>query len=169
MSIPIANLKDLSEDDLNALVQNGVTESNSLEFKRQTYGTTEAEKKELLKDVTAFANSIGGDLVLGVDEQDGVATGLVPLTGNAENEVDRLNQILRSGVEPPLLGLSIVPVQVNSGACIIIRVPRSPLAPHRVSAYGSSRFYVRHGRSRERRSASANAVSSLSIRCVRDV
>src|SRR6266508_3078160 len=147
MSLPVANLANLSKDDLNALVQNGVTESNSLDFKRQSYGSSEAEKKELLKDVTAFANAIGGDLALGISKKDGVATALVPLTGNAETELDRLNQILRSGAEPPLLGLSIMPVQVNSGVCIIIRIPRSPLAPHRVSAYGSSRFYVGHGRS----------------------
>jgi hypothetical protein len=146
MSIPVRDLNSISKGDLDALVQNGATESNSLEFKRQAYGNTEADKKEFLKDVTAFANSMGGDLILGIDEQDGVAAGLVPLTNNPENEVDRLNQILRTGTDPPLLGVSVVAVQADSGACIIVRVPRSALAPHRVTAYNTSRFFVRHGR-----------------------
>ena len=81
---------------LKALIDNGVPESETLEFKRETYGASDAEKKELIKDVTAFANMLGGDLFLGVVDQQGVATRITPLAvQNLDQEIQRLTSILQ--------------------------------------------------------------------------
>ena len=44
------------------------------------YGGNDAAKKELLKDVSSFANTEGGDLLIGIDEDAGVPTNIVGLT-----------------------------------------------------------------------------------------
>ena len=63
-----AQLDSVDEGHLNALVTNGVPESRSLEFKAKLVWGTESERKEFLADVSAFANAGGGDLVLGIEE-----------------------------------------------------------------------------------------------------
>jgi predicted HTH transcriptional regulator len=59
--VPVANLAVLSEPLLANLV--GIAESETLEFKRDTYGTSDRAKQELCKDVSALANTVGGDIV----------------------------------------------------------------------------------------------------------
>jgi len=69
-----AQLDSVDEGHLNALVTNGVLESRSLEFKAKLVWGTESERKEFLADVSAFANGGGGDLVLGIEEDNGAAS-----------------------------------------------------------------------------------------------
>ncbi len=58
-----------TEDDLLSMKADQIEESVSLEFKRsQALGRSERTKKELSKDISAFANSTGGDIVYGVAE-----------------------------------------------------------------------------------------------------
>jgi predicted HTH transcriptional regulator len=46
-----------------------VAESRVLDYKERLPGDSDADKREMLADVTAFANSAGGDLIYGVKER----------------------------------------------------------------------------------------------------
>ena len=59
-------LVDLAPSDFEALVANAVAESATLEFKRSLFGNNDADKREFLADVSALANSAGGDLIFGI-------------------------------------------------------------------------------------------------------
>ncbi len=45
---------------IQSLLDNRVPESEILDYKRECYGSKDADKRELLKDVSSFANSRGG-------------------------------------------------------------------------------------------------------------
>ncbi|VVG71660.1 hypothetical protein PAP18089_02645 [Pandoraea apista] len=148
MPLPF-DLSRITEDDLQALVQARATENSNLEFKQQLPGSDNAGKHELTADVSAFANAGGGDIVYGVAEDgDACATNITPLTGNQDQEVRRLQDILMNGIEPRIPGLAVSSVPVTGGFCVIIRVPKSWIGPHRVKS--NQHFFVREsGRKRQ--------------------
>lgn len=64
---------------------------------------------------------------------------------NADEQILRLEQIARTGLEPRIQGLRIRTVLLANGAfCLVIRIPRSWHPPHRVSAQGTNRFWIRN-------------------------
>jgi predicted HTH transcriptional regulator len=146
MSIGRSNFDDISEADLNDLVQASVPEGLVIDYKRDPYGNSDADKKEALKDITSFANSAGGHLIIGMKETNGVPTGLTGLPGvDLDALINRLESLVRDGVEPRIVGIRMRRVNLTGGgASVVIRVPRSWNPPHRVSAAKTNRFYVRN-------------------------
>ncbi|MFC8495068.1 helix-turn-helix domain-containing protein, partial [Streptomyces sp. NPDC057235] len=59
---------DLTEDDLRRAVDSQVPEGGDLDWKKDFYAGTDAGRKELAKDISAMANTVGGLLVVGVDD-----------------------------------------------------------------------------------------------------
>jgi predicted HTH transcriptional regulator len=47
-----------------------VPEGVLVDYKRSTYGRSDNDIMESLKDVSSFANTSGGHLIIGVDEKD---------------------------------------------------------------------------------------------------
>jgi len=133
-------------DDLQALVNNGVREGRTIDYKRELPGGSDGEKKEFLADVSSFANAAGGDLVYGVVAKDGVPESIPGLADfNEDKERLRLESTIRDGVEPrvPRMHLKVIPGFPN-GPVLVLRVPRSWSAPHMVTFKGSSRFFSRN-------------------------
>ena len=126
------NLSDLDEAALLALIEAGVPESVTLEYKRETYGRNDDAKRELLKDVSSLANAHGGHLVIGIAEAEGAPSEIVPFKSDADAEALRLEDIVRHGLEPPVHSIQVQAVRAADGHVIVLRVPRSPNPPHRV-------------------------------------
>jgi predicted HTH transcriptional regulator len=61
-------LDQLDYPAIQVLVDRRTTEDLTLEFKRELYASGEKGCDELAKDVAAMANSAGGLILLGVDE-----------------------------------------------------------------------------------------------------
>ena len=61
-------IEEIGEDNLNALITNQVIEGKTIEYKGSLPGNSVDEKKEFLADVCSFANTVGGDLILGLTE-----------------------------------------------------------------------------------------------------
>lgn len=139
---------EICRSDLEALVANGVSERRDLEFKRDLPGETADEIKEFLADMTSLANAQGGDLIFGIEEKAGVAASLVGLTvENRDATLQRLENILRDSIDPKLIGVQMewIPLDAPLGA-IVIRVPASLAAPHRVRYRKSGLFFGRNSR-----------------------
>ena len=140
---PIA---DITADDIQLLVDESTPEKRTLEFKIQLPGTKDSEKKEFLADVSSFANAAGGDLIYGVEAPGGRATAAPGVTAqNVEAELLRLDQMIRSGISPRIVGFQIHAVPgLGNGPAIVIRISRSWQGPHIVSYQQHFRFFSRN-------------------------
>jgi predicted HTH transcriptional regulator len=65
-------------------ISTGVPEGVLVDYKRDMYGRGDADVKEFLKDVSSFANTAGGHLIIGVDETGGIPTGISALSGDSD-------------------------------------------------------------------------------------
>ncbi|MBO6755994.1 MAG: ATP-binding protein [Roseibium sp.] len=144
MSVFKPVFEDINAADINQLVADAQQEGRNIEFKREMYGNADKDRKEFLKDVSSFANSAGGQLIIGIDEDEGVATAVRAVEGNADNQLLRLEGMARAGIEPRIVGLRMHHVQMAENQHVyIVRVPKSWNPPHRVSFKNSNRFYLR--------------------------
>ena len=129
--------------DLKALIGNA-REGKTIEFKQQLPARSEQEKVQFLKTAASFANTSGGDLIIGMTAEGGLAkqlTGL-PLPESDEYRL-RLEQILASSLEPRLPRYEFKPIACGDGLyALVMRVPRSWLGPHRVT--NNNKFYGRN-------------------------
>lgn len=141
-------IEDITAPDLQALIDNKVLEGKTIEYKRELPNNSDSDKKEFLADITSFANSSGGDLILGIeqDNQTGEPKSLNGIeTENVDKEKTRLDNIIRDGVEPKILSVAIQPIPLsNSKFAVLIRIPKSWIGPHRVIFGGHAKFYARN-------------------------
>jgi len=115
-------------------------EGEKLDFKACLCLATEGEKKELVKDVTAMANTRGGrgHIIFGIEDKTKRVLGI---DRDAFHE-EQIQQIIYNRSDPP------VPVQVDfveyEGKLLAaITIFRSRHAPHQVIQTGA--FYIRRG------------------------
>jgi hypothetical protein len=138
-------LTEVVEDDLTSLIAGGVAEGRTIEYKRGLPGNTDADKKEFLADASSFANTAGGDLIFGMEEDQGVPT---VISGVQATDLDasilRLENMLRTGVSPRMR-YDLKVVSAGAGlSVLIVRVERSWGGPHRVVFQNHDKFYGRN-------------------------
>lgn len=133
--------------DLMALISNHVPEAFDLDFKSEMYGPTERDRRDAATDVAALANTAGGLLILGIEEDDQARATAAPGLGLSEADERRIRQIVGSQVVPmPLIDVLRVEDPNRSGhGLVLIAVPRSPLAPHAVVVNDGLRYPRRNG------------------------
>ncbi len=142
----LKRLADVSVADVDALRENGVPESHFLDYKAEGVGGREDDKREFLADVSAFANASGGDIVFGIRERAGVPEEVAGYElDDPEAEKLRLGSLIRTGLEPRLSTADMrwIPISGKRGV-MVVRVPRSWAAPHRVTLRGHNQFYMRN-------------------------
>lgn len=130
--------------DVQTLLTGQVPEDTALDYKRDSPGSTDLERKEFLADVSSFANAGGGDLILGVDEVGGVPTEIKGVaTDDADALIRQLDDLIRSGIQPRLrVHIRAIPTPMMT-TVIWIRVEQSWDAPHRVVFRGWDKFFGR--------------------------
>ncbi|MCI0557409.1 MAG: ATP-binding protein [Nitrososphaera sp.] len=139
-------LDSITLDDLQLLLENRISEGKTIEYKQVLPGGTSEEKIKFLRAVSSLANSAGGDLLYGVEAQDGIPEALPGLQERNEDDIKlRLESLLRDGVEPriPTVQFRFVPVN-GDRVILIIRVGKSWNGPHRVRLAGHGHFYGRN-------------------------
>jgi hypothetical protein len=144
-------LADVQESDLQALKDDKRVEDRQLEYKQELPKTPD-DKTEFLKDVVAFANSAGGIILYGIEEErdsEGKPTGIPKevsgLSGiNADATILRLENIIRDGIDPRITGFRTAPIGLENGNIVIaLEIPRSWNIPHAVNYRRHWRFYYR--------------------------
>lgn len=139
------DVAQITEADLRTLIADREPESKTIEYKRDRPGSSDGEKKEFLYDVSSFANTSGGYLVLGIEEEHGIPVKLMGISGvDGDSEIVRLEQIIRDGLRPQMSGVQSKVVPLSSGAiAIVIHIPKSWNPPHQVTYQNAFRFYGR--------------------------
>ena len=62
------NVNEITEDYLQELIDNSVSENKTLEYKLSLPVNSDDDKKEFLADVSSFSNASGGVLIYGISE-----------------------------------------------------------------------------------------------------
>jgi len=136
------SLSDISPSDITALI-GAAPEGRTLEYKRSLPGTADQDKREFLADVSSFANTLGGDIIFGVSESEGLPTAVVGLPAvDIDTEILRLESLIRTGVAPRIQH-HFARVACGPAQVLVLRVDRSWLGPHRVTFRGHDKFYAR--------------------------
>lgn len=115
-------------------------EGYHLDFKVE-FGNVDKVKKELAKDISAFANTNGGYLIIGVDKK----YNIIGIEKTIQNkEIDEwINQILVSNIEPQVFYFNpkIIPIPNSAKVLVVIHIPESTKKPHIVTEW--NKYHVR--------------------------
>lgn len=142
-----APLDALQYHHLESLVTNQVSEEFDLDFKRTLYGNADSGRKALATDVAALANTAGGLLVLGIEEDRQARAVAAPGVTVSDDELNRIRSVIGSRVVP-FPAFDLLPFRRpgrDDHGFIVIAVLRSPLAPHAVIVDQGLRYPRRNG------------------------
>lgn len=146
------NLEETTLIHIEALKEAGVQEGTALDYKEVIEFKGDA-RKGLITDVTALANTVGGEIVIGVTEardEKGAKQGVIDQICGIEYSggFDALQLAIRSTLQdnviPQLPSIQMGQVKLENGRFVlVIRVPRSYVGPHTYKNWCI--FYVRSG------------------------
>ena len=135
----------IGEDDLVGLVEGEVREGYQIEYKQAVAFKDKQDKSDFLASVTSFANTVGGDLLIGVSARSGIPTGVPGWEGiDVDGEKLRIEHLLRDQVEPRVACRVHEVHLANGNSVLVLRVPWSWAQPHMVRMDQTNRFYYRH-------------------------
>jgi Putative DNA-binding domain len=123
-------LKLATRDDLQRLIDDEIQESVTLDYKASPALAKDSTARfELCKDVSAFANSAGGQIIYGIEEEKGKPT---RIDQGSDLTREWIEQVIDSNVQPRLEGLMITPVPLGGGrhAYVLTISQASTRAPH---------------------------------------
>lgn len=145
MSLNHLPIDRINETNLRELI--GTPEGRDIDFKLETWGESPEAKREFLADISSFANTLGGDIVIGMREDPStkVAVELRGIEIVLDKERQRLEACALTGLRPRMRPLQIHALPLANGRkALVIRVSRSFNPPHRVVRDNSNRFWARH-------------------------
>ncbi len=130
---------------LRTWLDTAAVEDQHFDIKQTLDLSTEAQRKEVLKDLTGMGNGGGGTIAFGVAERvvgsDAVADDIVELTD--PSLVSRLRDTIANTVRPTLRWRAETVEQSSGGYVLIVDVEPSPLGPYMVDAYKDHRYWRR--------------------------
>jgi hypothetical protein len=150
-------IENISFNDIQNLVNAQEHESQTLEYKRQSYRIDDLQIKnreiyELLKDVSSFANADGGNIIIGIEQKDnklGIPEKIINVE-NAAEEQDRINKLCLEYIKPRITGLKIdVKMGVDNSEnkqVILIQIPLITSTLHYVIYQNRNELWKRHNR-----------------------
>jgi len=62
-------LDAIDQSHLQRLIDEAVSEARDIDYKKETYKNADKDHAEYLADISSFANTAGGDIVIGMTEQ----------------------------------------------------------------------------------------------------
>jgi len=131
-----------NQSDLQKFVNDKIPEDLHLDYKASD-ALSDKKKNEILKDVSAFANSDGGMLIYGIKEDKQTHTFSIDIgiDASTRNWQEWVGQIIDSGISPQISGIKINSIRLDSGNfAYAIEIPKSSRAPHQSS---DKKYYKR--------------------------
>ena len=141
------NTPEWNEERILRMIDDGVEESLHLDYKGAgSLAKTTQKKEEIVKDVTAFANSDGGVIIYGVRENSAAdkkhrPIGIDPIN-RAEYSKEWLEQVI-SNASPRMPDIRIhpVPISKDDTKCLyVVEIPKGETAYQTTDG----RYYRRH-------------------------
>lgn len=145
--------KDFSKielEDIKTLIDNSVCEYRKLEYKQELHIDNDENRREFLYDISSFANSIGGYIIFGIEEdhESNEPKEIVGIPYETEDKlIRRIEDFIRQSIQPRILNIEYRVIPFAEKKCVlIIHVPQSILSPHRTEFKGAHKFYTRNSK-----------------------
>ena len=107
------------------MVKDRVLENIHLDYKRSS-AADPSRPVEIAKDVSSFANSDGGVLIYGVEEEHGLPVRIDEGVDPAKCSKERFEDIITSHITPRVDDVRITPFYADSGGAIfVVQVAKS--------------------------------------------
>lgn len=143
-----------TDDELDAwvrhLVDDEVAEGPRLDYKQTIPLDTASDRKEAAKDISSFANEVGGCLLYGVPENRVSKERAIPQRPYGIDPItdleSRLENVYVDAIRPTLSEWRIkkIPLSEYAGKVVYLAwTPESWAGPHMVEAHGDGRYYRR--------------------------
>ena len=143
-----------SDEELEAWVRNlvddQVSEGPRLDYKQAISLKSERERLEAAKDISSFANEIGGTIIYGIPEDkksDEIAIPLRPYGIAPIPDLEsRLENIYIDSISPHLPEWRVRKIELTEDpqkVVYVVWVPESWVGVHMVEAYGDQKYYRR--------------------------
>ncbi|MFC4163626.1 helix-turn-helix domain-containing protein [Epilithonimonas zeae] len=130
-------------EDIENLILNEVEESIYLDFKdAPALDKSDGKRKEIAKDISAFANSEGGIIIYGIQENNHKASAINFIDGNIYTK-EWIEQVINSSIQRRISNINIYPIRKSQNineTIYLIKIPKSLDAPHLSK---DKRFYKR--------------------------
>lgn len=125
--------EEYSEQDLKSLVNDEIEESLNLDYKSaRSLDKSDGKKRELVKDISAFANSDGGIIIFGIEEVNHKPGEFSFVDGSVFTN-EWLENVIDSNIQPRINSLLIYPIRINNQldkTIYLVKIPESLNAPH---------------------------------------
>ncbi|MDR3626336.1 MAG: ATP-binding protein [Ignavibacteriaceae bacterium] len=138
MSIYTSPINDIAWENIQEFCNERIAENSALDYK-------EGFPSNLEKTIAAFANTLGGIILIGIKE-DKENKPTFPIEGiNFEKGLEeRVLNIILTNITPPLFPeIKVCPNEDSTKALILIRVPQSHQTPHAINK--NTKVYFRTG------------------------
>lgn len=141
--------------DIESIFNESIQENQKIEYKNYFFedgklnSLGNKQKNTLLKEITSFANSEGGNIIIGIAEDDNHNPEIMSDVGVNSETWEEWEQSFRllckSKIRPVLHGLSCKLIEYNNKYLIEIEIPKSILKPHSFYDGNKDEFYIRYG------------------------
>ncbi len=126
-------ITDLDIDDIKAFCLECIKEGFTIDYKQDF-------SKDLAKTISAFANTWGGVILIGVEEERITGKPIIDANTGSPKGIplkkglyDRVVSIILGNIHPPLFPeIGVIPFENNTKAVIVVRIPESDKAPHTI-------------------------------------
>lgn len=127
----------LNLESINDLINKKIEESLNLDYKREL----DEHNNEIAKDISAFANTKGGRIIYGIEqERDG--TPKLKNWIDSKGAKERIENVILIHIQPEIKGYDIYSIENpdnHSQAVFVVEIPESLDSPH----MANHRYYIR--------------------------
>jgi hypothetical protein len=130
----------INRDFIKKLIDEKIVENIIYEYKKEV----DNNSKEIAKDISAMANSEGGYIFYGIEENnDGSPKTIVPIEAT-QKVPERIEQIINTTIHPNLI-VNIHDIDYDNKKVFVVEIPKSHQL-HMVIKEHDNRYYKRTGR-----------------------
>jgi Putative DNA-binding domain len=139
MRLITATITSLTWQDVLDFCSVGLPEGTTIDYKRDI-------PSELERTIAAMANTSGGVVLIGVDEDRSTTKPVAPPLGLSLTRglPEKVTNVCIANITPPLVPeIAVIPDTSGQQVVVVVRVPQSHQAPHAISR--NTKVYLRRG------------------------